>query len=57
MLRDWRSTGEPLVPFVLGYDSTDFGKYVDRLLGFRVGIGVPEHFVPHSTLLAGRSNR
>ena len=49
MLRDWRSTGEAVVPFVLGHDSTDFPKYVERLLGFKQGVGVPEFFVPHST--------
>ncbi len=49
MLNEWLQTGESLVPFVLEFDSSDFKNYVNRLIGFSKGIGIPSTFVNHST--------
>lgn len=49
MLKEWHDTGEHLVPFVLNFDSSDFGKLVEQLHGFKNGIEIPDTFVPHST--------
>jgi len=49
MLEEWHSTGEQLVPFVLKYDTKDFKKFIEQIIGFEKGIDIPESFVPHST--------
>lgn len=58
MLNEWHVTGEPMVPFVLEYEITDFKKFVEQLNGFKNGIGIPDTFVPHSTFwLVNESNK
>jgi len=42
------SRKEKLVPFVLGYDASDFGGMVRRLRDDSDGINLPEGFVPAS---------
>ena len=37
------------MPFVLKMDSSDFPKYIQKLEGFKQGVGIPASFVPHST--------
>ena len=49
MLAEWHVTGEPLIPFTLRYDASNFGKYITLLSGFKKGIDIPETFVPHSS--------
>lgn len=58
MLQEWHESGEPLIPFVLSYDSTNFNNFIDNLEGFKTGIGIPDTFVPHSTFwLIGFENK
>jgi predicted acetyltransferase len=49
MLQEWRQTGEPLVPFTLRNDPSDFPKLITQLEGYKSGIDIPDSFVPHST--------
>ena len=47
MMDDWRSTGEPLVPFCLKYDTSDFDEFVKLTNSF---MKVQDKgFVHHST--------
>ncbi len=58
MLKDWRQTGEKLVPYVIQFDSTDYKKFIDQLNGFKKGVGIPDTFVPNSTYyLTDNKNR
>ncbi len=47
MMDDWRSTGEPLVPFCLKYDITDFEEFVKLTNSFKEV--QDKGFVHHST--------
>lgn len=47
MMDDWRSTGEPLVPFCLKYDATDFEEFVKLTNSFKKV--QDKGFVHHST--------
>ncbi len=48
-VEEFRSRGEPFVPFVLELDASDFPKFVERIRGFSRGVDLPNGFVPHST--------
>src|SRR5690348_418367 len=41
--------GDALVPFVLRFDHTDCAAMLARLADCAHGVGVPQHFVAHST--------
>jgi predicted acetyltransferase len=41
--------GEPLIPFPIGFDLSDFGALLMRLDDCSRGVGIPEGFVAHST--------
>ncbi len=47
MMDDWRSTGEPFVPFCLKYDTTDFEEFVKLTNSFKKV--QDKGFVHHST--------
>jgi len=49
MLEDWHSTNEPLSPWSIGLDTSDFEKYVNTLLDASKGIGMGYLQVPHSS--------
>ena len=58
MLKEWKETGEKLVPFIIQIDSTDFQKFIDQINRSKNGIGIPETFVPNSTFyLTDNTNR
>ena len=49
MLQDWHSANEPLSPWSIGLDTSDFEKYVNTLLDASKGIGMGYLQVPHSS--------
>jgi len=49
MLNEWKMSGEHLVPWVLGYDTSDFPSMIEMLEGFSKGIGLKGGQVEHST--------
>ena len=49
MLQDWRSSKEPLSPWSIGLNTSDFEKYVNTLLNASKGIGMGYLQVPHSS--------
>ena len=49
LLDEFAARREPLVPFTLEFDPTDFGKLVYHLEACSRGEGLPPGFVPHST--------
>ena len=51
MIKDWESTGEQLVPFVLRYKHDDFPGLIQQLENEQKGIGFQHKHVmdPHST--------
>jgi len=51
MIKDWESTGEQLVPFVLRYKHDDFPGLIQQLENEQKGIGFQHKhvMVPHST--------
>ncbi len=49
MLQDWHSANEPLSPWSIGLDVSDFEKYVNTLLDASKGIGLEGLQVPHSS--------
>ena len=49
MLQDWHSVNEPLSPWSIGIDTSDFKKYVNTLLDASKGIGMGYLQVPHSS--------
>jgi predicted acetyltransferase len=48
-IQEFRQRREPLVPWVLGLDRSDFPQYVKRLNDFSTGIGLQPGFVEHTT--------
>lgn len=48
-IKDFQSTGEKLIPFVLEYDSRNFPALIEKLRGYSKGIDLPAGFVEHST--------
>jgi predicted acetyltransferase len=58
MLGEWRQSGEKLVPFVLEFNTSDFKKLINDLIGFSNGMNLPKGFVPHSTFwLVNENNK
>lgn len=49
MLQGWHSANEPLSPWSIGLDVSNFQKYVDTLLNATKGIGMGYLQVPHSS--------
>ena len=49
MLADWQSTGEKLIPFVLKFDPSDFEALIKQLEDYRLGVNLPQGYVPGST--------
>jgi predicted acetyltransferase len=47
--KNYKNSGEEMVPFVLKFYKDSFEEYIKMLNGFPSGIGVPEEFVEHST--------
>lgn len=47
--REWKESGEVMVPWVISKDPLDFQGMVQDLLNAEEGIGIPEGRVPHST--------
>ena len=43
------ATGDPLVPFTLAFENSDFDAFLSKLGDCAVGKGVPNGFVAHST--------
>lgn len=48
MITEWHNTREPLIPFVLKYDHSDFKRLINYIKGFPLGFSMGD-FVPHST--------
>jgi predicted acetyltransferase len=48
-INDFKSTGEKLIPFILKFYKGNIIDYVNDLLNFSKGIGVPEGLIEHST--------
>jgi predicted acetyltransferase len=49
MLSDWHNAGETAAPYVQEEKTADFEAYVNELLGFSNGLGLPGSYVPYST--------
>jgi len=49
LIREFRDSGEPLVPFPLAFPNEDFPSFLNRLAACSRGEGLPIGFVPHST--------
>lgn len=52
MLKEWKASGEKLVPFVLNLETTNFEAMVNEIQGYTEGKNIPVSFVPHSTYWA-----
>ena len=53
LVSEFVELAEPLVPFPLLFSNVDFSAFLEKLAACERGEGVPEGFVPHSTVLAG----
>ncbi|WP_394217629.1 GNAT family N-acetyltransferase [Halobacillus trueperi] len=55
---EWKDSGEPMIPWVIEKDPTDFQAMVQELHNDAKGIDLPEGFVPGSTywLVDGKNN-
>ena len=49
LVAEFLANGEPLVPFTLAFEQTDFDALLVKLDACARGIGIPEGFVAHST--------
>src|ERR1035437_9845292 len=49
LVAEFLANGEPLVPFTLGFESTNFDALLAKLDACARGVGIPEGFVAHST--------
>lgn len=47
--REWKESGEKMVPWVISKDPADFQGMVQSLLDNERGVRLPEHWVPDST--------
>ncbi len=50
LVAEFVAYGDALVPFTLSFDHADFDAFLTRLADCAKGVGVPDGFVPHSTL-------
>ena len=58
MISEWKEYGEELIPWSLNLDTDDFDSLVESLNGYSDGIGLPDGFVPCTTLwLVNNDNR
>jgi predicted acetyltransferase len=49
LVAEFVASGDPLVPFTLGFENVDFDAFLSRLNDCALGAGVPNGFVAHST--------
>lgn len=49
LVHEFVAHGNPLVPFTLTFDNTDFDAFLAKLADCAKGVGVPDGFVAHST--------
>ena len=49
MIKEWKLEGGRLVPWVLGFDASDFPALMEQLEGYSRGVGIDADMVPHST--------
>lgn len=49
MIEEWKVEGGMLVPWVLGFDASDFPALIEKLENSSEGIGLQKGMVPHST--------
>lgn len=49
LISEFVAHGNPLVPFTLSFDNTDFDAFLSKLADCAKGVGVPDGFVAHST--------
>lgn len=49
LVAEFEAYGNPLVPFTLSFDHSDFGDLLAKLADCAKGVGVPDGFVAHST--------
>jgi predicted acetyltransferase len=49
MIKEWKAQEEKLIPWVLGFDFSDFPKLIENLENCSKGIGLQEGLVEHST--------
>jgi predicted acetyltransferase len=58
MIKEWKAQGDKLIPWVLGFDASDFPSLIENLENCSKGIGLPEGMVEHSTYwLVNENNR
>jgi len=50
LVAEFLARGETLIPFCLQYDATDFQAYLRRVRDDAQGIGLPDGYIPASTL-------
>lgn len=49
LVSEFVEQGEKLVPFVVGFEHSDFDAFLEQLADCSRGMGLPDGFVPHST--------
>lgn len=49
LIAEFVAGGDPLVPFTLAFDNTDFTAFLSKLNDCAAGIGIPDGFAAHST--------
>ncbi len=54
LVSEFAERGDSLVPFVLSMPNEDFAVFLEKLLAWSRGEGLPEGFVPHSTFFLVR---
>lgn len=49
LITEFVDHGNPLVPFTLSFDNTDFDAFLSKLADCAKGLGVPDGYAAHST--------
>ena len=49
LVDEFVASNEQFIPFVLGFEHSDFAAFLHRLDNCSLGIDIPDGFVPHST--------
>jgi predicted acetyltransferase len=58
MIKEWKALEDKLIPWVLGFDASDFSALVERFENCSNGVGLQEGMVAHSTYwLVNDNNR
>ncbi|MDF2593152.1 MAG: family acetyltransferase [Clostridia bacterium] len=58
MIKEWKAQEDKLIPWVLGFDASDFPELIQKLENCSKGIGLSEGMVEHSTYwLVNEDNR